>query len=671
MTALDATGGEIARQGTVFTGQLPAQSENSQWLDKRYVNNYEGRWESLAREPEKLFAAAVPGFNPARAARYRLTVKVGQGQHALIKGITAGLAPAKDIQLSAEQAAYSAVLGDTLTVEARLTNQSRQPIDQLIVHCVEPEGYGYVVTGSTEQEVTGLLPGETRRLSWTIKAQRPDAVNFTKPWPVRLAVDDRAFDLATLAVRDPEPGTVYYVMTEDLEPMDSAGYAKAWGNANGWLDPEEYITQLVQKAERLNAIAEQYGAKWTHYMAWPAVKAAEWAAGRSTTGQWQQATLAIRQSVVEQSRHGHEYALHMHSDYDPALPGNVLSYNAAVDGLWANHLHHGWAHSVVTEGDFSDGSSRAGILYTYQRIMEELAADSGQGQLITTRAGSFDIGNGSPDERMSTNAYRKVGLWGSSDADGNLGGSTAGTYGQEIYFAKADDVNHQAGDFKEMGLVEFRPTPKPSIAYDTDTAAVMNEKADQGMRTFMADGQIKPGVHLIDGFTHAMFMLGDGGWKSLEGGQFRALDEHLSYLARTYGAQGLLRFATASELVRAYIDYYTPSLQAAYGARLSDSFGVSEYAIQLLGKTLPSDTAHVHTVTLKYPLYLRDSAYRISILKNGQPVMSTWGLPTPYNDIVFTVDDTKAVYTLKVYHNTLLSRLSGWLHSLRQSKDKT
>ncbi len=667
LTALDATGGEIARLGTVFTGALPPQQQNSQWQDKRYVNNYEGRWESLAREPEALFTAAVPGFKPAMAARYRLTVKVGQGQHALIKGLTAGLAPAKAVELSAVQPAYAAVLGDTLTVEARLTNHSRQPIDKLTVRCVEPEGYGYVVVGAAAQEVTELLPGETRGLSWTIKAQRPDTVNFTKTWPVRLAVEDRTFDLAKLAVRDPGPGTVYYVMTEDLEPIDSAGYAKAWGNANGWLDPEEFTVQLVQKAERLNAIAEQHGAKWTHYTAWPAVKAAEWAAGQSTTGKWQQATLAIRQSVTEQSRHGHEYALHMHSDYDPELPGNVLSYNAAVDGLWANHLHHGWAHSVVTEGDFSDGSSRAGILYTYQRIMEELSADSGQGQLITTRAGSFDIGNGNADEQMSTNAYRKVGLWGSSDADGNLGGSTSGAYGQEIYFTKADDINRPAGDFKEIGLVEFRPTPKPSIAYDTDTAAVMNEKADQGMRAFMTDGQIKPGIHLIDGFTHAMFMLGNGDWRSLEGGQFQALDEHLAYLAQTYAEKGLLRFATASELVRAYIDYYTPNLQAVYGARLSDSFGVSEYAVQLLGKTLPSDAAHRHTVTLKYPLYLRDSAYRISVLKNGQPIMNTWGLPTPYNDIVFTVDDTSATYTLKVYHNPLVFHLSGWLHSVRQS----
>ena len=76
---------------------------------------------------------------------------------------------------------------------------------------------------------------------------------------------------------------------------------------------------------------------------------------------------------------------------------------------------------------------------------------------------------------------------------------------------------------------------------------------------------------------------------------------------------------------------------------------------------------YIHTVSLKYPLYLRDSAYRIAVLKNGQPVYTTWGLPTPFNDIIFQVDDSNADYTLKIYHQKFFCRLIG---SLREFKTK-
>ena len=98
------------------------------------------------------------------------------------------------------------------------------------------------------------------------------------------------------------------------------------------------------------------------------------------------------------------------------------------------------------------------MLYAYQRILDELAAGSSQGQIVTTRAGFFDFGNGSESEAMSTRVYRKVGLWGSSDADGNKGGITSGAYGREIYLAKPDDIGVAADTLSDTGLVEFRPT---------------------------------------------------------------------------------------------------------------------------------------------------------------------------------------------------------------------
>lgn len=139
-------------------------------------------------------------------------------------------------------------------------------------------------------------------------------------------------------------------MTDDLEPADGAGYEFNWGNKNGWLDHEEYYVQLVEK---LNYIANQYGAKWTHYTAIPALLAGEWVATKSQHTAWLETMMKIKQSIKQESLQ-HEYAIHMHSDYDPYLSQNVLSYNAESDGLWANHLNHGWAHLLSSEGTYEE-----------------------------------------------------------------------------------------------------------------------------------------------------------------------------------------------------------------------------------------------------------------------------------------------------------------------------
>jgi hypothetical protein len=607
----------------------------------------------------ELFAAHRPGLAD-KAASFRLSVEVGQGQHALVTALGLENVPARAVRVTPAVAELSAVLGQTVAVAADVENITPRSAAGVAVTLVEPYGYGLAAVGDKVQTVASLAPGEKRRLTWQVKAQRPDAVNFGRPWPAAFAVNGAATAAATqVAVADNRPGKVFYVMTEDLEAIDSAGYGTAWGNADGWLQPQELTVQMVAKAERVNAIAEQYGARWTHYIAWPLVNAARWAAGQSATGEWQRAADAVARSVRDQAARGHEYALHLHSDYDPFLPGNLLSYNPAVDGLWANHLRHGWAHSLGSEGNYRDYASRTGFLYAYQRQLDELAAGSPHGQLITARVGSFDFGNGAAAEAMSTRAYRKVGLWAGSDADGNRGGITAGDWRQAIYLAKPDDINLPAADLQATGLVEFRPTPRDFIQYDGQSAAAMNARADQGMAAYAAGGRVAPGVHAIVGFTHVMFIMGQGDWRSTEGGQFAALDGHLAYLKERYVDKGLLAFATAGELVRAYLDYYAPAPVALYGPRRAAGWLKSEYPIVLLGKDIPIDAAHPHTVAVKYPLYLRDSAYRAAVLKNGRPVYVTWGLPTPANDIVFTVDDREAQYSLEIYHNTVLGRLAA------------
>ncbi len=667
LSALDRQGKSIGETGFVFTGQVPQNGMQTKWQDVRYLTNYQGDW----IEKRQNFSQALASLPPEilrNAITYRLSVEVGQGQHVLVSKLAIGSDLIKAVRVMPATLRYTVNQGEMVLIETDVQNMSNKQLENLAVKLIEPYGYGLANQEQSVQNIEQLAPGEKRHMSWQVKAQRPDAVNLNKPWIIKFGVNEQeGQDQVEIAVVDKRPGKVFYVMTEDLEPIDGAGYPIAWGNQNSWLEPKEFLGQMVGKAETLNRIAEKYGAKWTHYIAWPAVKAAQWADGQSGTGQWSNVISSIQGSVAKETQRGHEYGIHLHSDYDPYLPGNVLSYNKAVDGIWANHLKHGWAHSVSTEGNFNDSTSRAGMLYGYQRILDQLASDAEQGQILTARVGSFDFGSGKADEAMSTSVYKKVGLWGSSDADGNNGNAvTSGDYGQEIYFAATDDINRSTKDLQQVGVVEFRPTPRQLISYNDQSTMVMNQKTDQGLEYFAAgSGSIKPGVHGVIGFTHAMFVMGDGDWTSVEGGQFKTIDHHLAYVKEKYVDQGVLNFGTASELVEAYLDYYTPELVAIYGKRLSDEKGIAEYAIRMLGKDILVDAQHSHRVNIKYPLYLRDSAYRISILKNGQPIYSTWGLPTPFNDISFVVDDKQAVYTLKVYHSEVGHFIMTHLQSVK------
>lgn len=653
--ALDGAGKVLAAKDMVFSGRLQTGQQ-----DRIYRNNYQGGWLKESIGSRDLPPAAVQ-----QARSYRLTLEVGQGQHAMLRSFSVAqdLSSALKVSFAAMQSFRQ---GENGEVKVEATNDSGRDLQDVTLVLEEPYAYGVLVSDAKKQ--SGPWPDrEKRSFNWRIKAQRADAVNLDQPWALTLKADGATLGSQMISVRDERPGKIFYVMTEDLEPMDAAGYPKAWGNQDGWLQAEEYRGQLIDKAEALNRIAERYGAKWTHYIAWPAVRAAEWAAEKSAKNDWRQVVEDVKVSVTREAARGHEYALHLHSDYDPELPGNLLSYDPVSDGLWANHLKHGWSHSVAEEGTIGATNSRTGMLYRYQRILDRLTADSEQGQIITARVGSFDFGNGAQSEAASTRAYRAVGLWGSTDADGNQGGLTSGVYGSEIYLAGEDDINRRTSDLKNSGIVEFRPTPKANIFYDSQTASVMNAKADEGMDFFAPGGVVKAGVHGIIGFTHAMFVMGEGDWRSTTGGQFAVLDQHLAYLKRRYADDNLLIFGTGKDLVRAYLDYYAPQPGVLYGKRLKDGWLVSQYALEILGSDIPADASYRHKVKVKYPLYLREAAFRIRVLKNGEPIYSTCGLPTPQNEVEFILDDKTAIYTLEVWHQPTIAKALRFWQSIRHN----
>ena len=648
IAALAKDGQTVASVGFVFTGALPQRTDRSVWLDRRLANNYQGDWVQEQIRPSELFAFHVPAYSADQVARYRVSIEAGNGQHVLITDLKSAGSQVEGVRVVWRSVPGQATVGQSVSLRTEVSNATDRALENLTLKLVEPYAYGLVVEGPDQQKIGRLAVGETVTLDWKVRAQRASTVNLASPWELRLMVNKtQAPAVARIDVTDPAPGKVFYVMTEDLEPIDAAGYPTAWGNQNGWLDAEEFRVQLIEKAQALNRIAEKHGAFWTHYIAMPVLEAAEWAAAQSKTQEWRKTLEAVRASIRAEAKRGHEYALHLHSDYDPEVPGNVLSYNPATDGFWANHLRHGWAHSFPVEGDPGQRATRTGILFHYLRQLTKLTVDFPTGEVLSARTGSFDFGNGPESEAMSMRAYKAAGLWGNSDADGNAGGITSGDFMKAVYLTPPDDINAPATDLKKLGIVQFRPTPRQLIMYDVDSAVVMNEKVRQGMSLFLDGGKVRPGVKGITGFSHAMFIMGTGGWKSTTGGHYQALDDHLAFLKQEYVQKGLLQFGTASDLTRAYLDYYWPEPLVLLGPLQQATAVGLEFSLDFIGRQIPVDAAHKHPLTLKIPLRFWDSGLRATLLKNGKPLQELL-LSGNRHEIKFVWDNRGDEYRLVI-----------------------
>ncbi len=113
LTALDADNRILATLGWVITGSLPAESGAAKWLDLRSAYNFQGSWLAVSGEPAEWFARQLPAGASAGVAKYRLSVEVGQGQHALVTACELVGLPARAVKITPQTGAFSLTLGET------------------------------------------------------------------------------------------------------------------------------------------------------------------------------------------------------------------------------------------------------------------------------------------------------------------------------------------------------------------------------------------------------------------------------------------------------------------------------------------------------------------------------------------------------------------------------
>jgi hypothetical protein len=504
------------------------------------------------------------------------------------------------------------LLGRSATVEVEVCNLEAAP-STITVAVLPLFGAGLSLDSAAEHHLD-LAPGERARVAFQIRADRPHEVNLGKPWELEIAAAGETLRIP-IRVPDPDPGRIFYLLTEDCETFDggpltgdySSRGMHIYGNGNNVMDPEDYRVQMIRKPDRLNEIADRHGARWTHFYAATQRFGAEWAARQSTTGEWNRVAAEMDASVRAGSRR-HEYCPHIHFDYEPdsALPPQPrLVYDRATDGILPNdyyhpetnptHRYHDWDGAardgiayIKTLGDWTDGDSKTGSLRKTLKHLARLQANR-QAPAVA-RTGSFDFGKSAEDQAISTQAYLANGLRGNSDA--YRPGATPVPAGQ-MFWCSEQDCRQPIATIHHTRLVQF------GITMDT-----FFQSAEEMNRWFGSHQESLggPGVHALVCMTHAMFCAGaPDPFRSLEGGAFEQIDRHLAWVREHYPR---VEFATATEALLEYLDYYTPVLDTYTDARLTGgdpAAGRYEFAVRLLGRGIRVDEPRPATVWIAAP----------------------------------------------------------------------
>jgi len=574
----------------------------------------------------------------------------------------------------------SLTVGDRLTLTIGVQNPGPARLN-LSVDAREPFGFG-VLAAPLLPMTFDVAGGEQRQVPWEITAQRPSEANLGRPWRLEFVLrsgqEECSRACLSVEVADPEPGRIYYILTNDCETFDggerTGDYRDnpqwlAMGNRNNFMDPQEYRVQMVEKPDALNLIAEKHGAVWTHFWCTSQRAAAEWAAGRSATGRWQE-IVALLDDSVRRGCLRHEYAPHIHFGYEPdsALPPQPrLLYDQATDGLvpndyWRpdanpNHHYHGWDGGrkgisyVKALGTFSEPDTKAGSLFKACCCLDRL--QRGRRQALCARTGAADFGLAAEDQRTSTLAYLRNGLLANSDA-GYYERARQYPRGRQAYFCRADDIEREVADLSGAALVEFKVPDVRLESAHLDRLNTWFEKMWQALLARHAAGGLAPGggaapgVHAIMVHCHAMLMKGGSGrMEDTTGGDFARLDSHLEYVTTRHPE---VRFATMSEVALEFLDYYAPRLIAVVDPRterVEEEGKVVRFRIRLLGRAIPVSPQRRHLVPVRPPAWLlAEQVERACVLRDGQEIASFPGLQSPGADVPFEVDSRGALYEL-------------------------
>jgi tetratricopeptide (TPR) repeat protein len=471
--------------------------------------------------------------------------------------------PDGDVSITADRERFAAAVGDTVSVTVRV--QSRKGLQDFFLTVLEPYGGGLEASKRT-QYAWRIEPGQPFSAAFRISCKRASAVNLGEPWRLNI-VGTHGSGWASCAVevdvRDTVDGEVFFVITDDHETA-----------LRGLLRAEDARTDLIEKTARVHDISEPLGIRWTHLLdAGTALGLERWAAERSAP--WAALHADLHAAYAQARERRHDLQLHLHLSAFPDSYFFCYRFDAKTqalsfdwdkrDSYFPGRQPDSWASVASALGPGSSPDSRAGSLQAARRELQEMVARPSarfsaelSGYVpVLFRSGQWDFGRTPAEREVSFLALREAGLL--ADSSASSGGSFASrtfSFGSPpaaaCYFTRRADVTAPARSLQDIGLTEVLPIVMPqgrhAVTPRDDPAPVLH-----AYRTFLHQGKVKPGRHIIMEIEHIATLPDPASGAA----QWRAIERHLRVVSRSCP---LLRSRGAAEALESWWDYYSPDL---------------------------------------------------------------------------------------------------------------
>jgi len=528
------------------------------------------------------------------------------------------------------------------------------------IACIEPYGWG--VTCQLIEEYKARHRNTISYVAkYEITGNRDCTVNVGKPWRVRFVAFDSengkyGSEALEVIVRDKREGKILFVLTEDLECGEGPHMDDSSPHRSD-LSVEEIEVDLMKKGILADKIANSNGIKWSHIVdVGSSYLMLKWLSEVSEDPRWRMTWEGIKKYLTMTVASGNDVQLHIHSYNIPGSPNFTQRYDRETNQSVSypstyNGPSGAWAGFYTDLGYFDNDMSRVGSLFRGVRLCERLLhVDFPSYRVLFFRAGEWEFGETEEEMQKSIIALRKNKIFAGSNAyEGNLGQknfSFRRRIGENIYFTTFNNIRKPARSLLDVGILEMLPVTE--LHHYSHTRPIDDPVSIRIAYDLCLDSDrsIRTGVHVLMEMYHInRINFGDTKWNSLDSnyGDWMRIRRHLANVA-SYAIKA--KFATVSEAIIEYLDYYTPDIVALRVNEQKEDETRYVYDIKMVGNDIPIDETYIHYVSIKPPSYFADSIKTITLLHNGRKIKK-WDKIASYEDLEFEAR-ARSGYTIRV-----------------------
>jgi len=530
--------------------------------------------------------------------------------------------------LSVDRQEFEVIKGQTTLVRICITTNVE--LDTCRLEVLEPFGWGVEVS-PRQMSLGTISAGLPKHVTIEVKAKRADQVNLNQAWSLNVVVTAGnywASQLIRVSVSDPAEGRAFLVLTNDHEPRLHRDRLRSASKCP--ILPEETQTDLVDKGQRANALAEKYRFKWTYFLdAGTALGLLRWAA--SLTQSWEYVRASAEEFYKRACLAGHDWQLHLHLSglpesyffcYGHEPIGDVVSFDVAKkESYFPTWGVNSWANVLRRYGRAGQVDTRLGSLVLGSKAVAGLREGvDGARQPVLFRAGQWDLGSSTAEREKSIMALRECAFLADSSVSEGYNcyerpfrfGSPAG---RTPYFTFRNNPEKRAKRLNDAGFLEVVPCLAPNGAATTPRDSP--QAVIQAYRGFTNGKHITPGRHILMEIEHVSTIpLGNGE----AGAGFEAMDRHFASVRHECPR---LEGTTAEEAVYAWLDYYSPEPVVRLGTPESTTREGRDFLVfhlTFLGDGILGQNARRYEVAIPLPVPNPRWTGRMRILEDAKLV---------------------------------------------------